>query len=235
MGSFVGVAPDMLVISLAIRNAYNQVRQGSDAKRRLTSPEFAVLCHLIDVGTPVSVSQIAKHQEALRPTMTHRTKRLRSMGHMECVPGETDRRQVMCSVTEDGRRRVEELCRAYYELTRQRSKSLRLTTDRMCCYIDGMGTFECDASDLVLLAVHVLDPDECALSGIVRFLDLMQPTVSMSVARLEESGLLERETDDGRRRGDRITLTDAGQERVCLLAEHIDGISIPRRRVATAD
>ena len=65
---------------LSIRRAYNLVRQESDASERLTSSEFAILCRLDVAGGSLRTSDIAEYQGSLRPTMTHRTKHLATLG-----------------------------------------------------------------------------------------------------------------------------------------------------------
>ena len=61
---------------LAIRRAYNLVRQDMLADRRLTFVELAILCRMDVLGRPMNTSEITEYQGALRPTMTHRTKHL---------------------------------------------------------------------------------------------------------------------------------------------------------------
>lgn len=220
---------------LAVRRAYNQIRQDSDVTRRLTFPEFATLCHLVDEGARLSVSQIAKYQDTLRPTMTHRAKRLRSLGYIECAQGDQDRRKVMCEVTELGRSRVEELCRICSNLARKGMTPLHVSASRMRYYVDGMGTLACDSGDLVLLATKIMEPKGCFLSDIIELLRLMQPTASMAVASLEKSGLLCRRASVDEPRRSQIFLTDKGQERVGYLTEQIADIVIPRKKARRDD
>ena len=61
---------------LAIRRAYNTIRQRCDADKRLTFSEFAIACRLSLSPEGLRTSDIAEYQGCLRPTMTHRTKHL---------------------------------------------------------------------------------------------------------------------------------------------------------------
>ena len=88
---------------LAIRRAYNLVRQDMPADRRLTFVELAILCRMDVLGRPMNTSEIAEYQGALRPTMTHRTKHLSELGFMVRSKGSSDRRNVICEISDEGR------------------------------------------------------------------------------------------------------------------------------------
>ena len=99
---------------MSVRRAYNAVRQSVPSEGRLTFEEFAILCRLDFAGVPMKTSDIAEYQGALRPTMTHRTNHLAALGLIDRSEGENDRRNVVCSISEEGRseeRRVGKECR----------------------------------------------------------------------------------------------------------------------------
>ena len=95
---------------LSIRRAYNLVRQRVDSARRVNFSEFAILCRLSLTDRRMRTSDIAEYQGCLRPTMTHRTKHLAELGLISREKGETDRRNVVCVLTEAGHAEVKELC-----------------------------------------------------------------------------------------------------------------------------
>ena len=94
---------------MSVRRAYNAVRQSVPSEGRLTFEEFAILCRLDFTGAPMKTSDIAEYQGALRPTMTHRTNHLAGLGLIDRSEGENDRRNVVCSISEEGRQYAEEL------------------------------------------------------------------------------------------------------------------------------
>lgn len=216
---------------LMVRRAYNQIRQNTDSPQRMTFHEFSVLCHLIDVGVTISISKLAEHQQALRPTMTYRTKKLRSLGYVSSMSGESDRRTILCEVTETGKMRTEELCQLCSDLTKHGTAPMRVPADRMRRYVDAMGRVDCDAGDLVLLAIKILEESSRGtVADIVDLIGLMQPTVSMTVATLEKKGLVERHKVNKNSRGAQIVLTAGGRERVSMLMELIAEVIIPRKK-----
>ena len=94
---------------MSVRRAYSVVRQAVASDERLTFEEFAIICHLRELGEPVKTSAIAEYQGALRPTMTHRTNHLEKLGLIERAEGTSDRRNVVCSVSEKGAERASAL------------------------------------------------------------------------------------------------------------------------------
>lgn len=212
---------------MSVRRAYNIVRQSVESEERLTFEEFAILCRLCEAGAPMKTSAIAEYQGALRPTMTHRTNRLFSLGLIERTEGSEDRRNVVCAVSERGRERVMELA----ELTRSQiptGKALsRTSAERVCKYADAMGSLYCKAGDLVLLGLHVAGKD-LSIMELVDMLGLLQPTISMSVQSLAQLGLVEREQGAGTRAAT-VGLTSAGEARAVELVEKIGAIVVRRR------
>lgn len=210
---------------MSIRRAYSIVRQGADANRRITFAEFAILCRLDVAGGSLKTSDIAEYQGSLRPTMTHRTKHLAKLGLIERVKGEVDKRNVVCKITDEGLRCVSDLCRETCGQISAGQALARITPERMRKYVDAMGSVNCMAGELVLLGLYGED-DGKTISELVECLGLLQPTVSMSVASLEEVGNVDR---GGNARSGKITLTQKGYEIADALYTQISALVIRRK------
>lgn len=214
---------------LTVRRAYNLVRHDAEAERRLTFPEFAILCRLHDAGGSLNTSEIAEYQGSLRPTMTHRTKHLSTLNYISRSKGETDRRNVVCSLTDEGASFVEELCTACCSRIKAGQPLSRVDAERMCCYVDAMGSIGCKAGELVMLGILVLEDKNVTVSSLVDQLGMLQPTVSMSVAALEEDGYVGRRPVATSDRGTSIILTDAGKARANEMVQRINAIVVHRK------
>lgn len=219
---------------MSVRRAYNIVRQTVEASERLTFEEFAILCRLDVAGVPVKTSAIAEYQGALRPTMTHRTNHLASLGLIERTEGESDRRNVVCAISDKGRERVAELA----SLTRSQiptGRALsRTSPERIRKYVDAMGSLFCKAGDLVLLGLYAAEEDSLTIMQIVDALGLLQPTVSMSVSSLAERGLAVRTHEPGGAHTTSVSLTPAGEEAAREIVDKIDAIIVRRKLRNTA-
>jgi DNA-binding MarR family transcriptional regulator len=214
---------------MSVRRAYNIVRQSVDSKKRLTFEEFAILCRLDVANEPIKTSAIAEYQSALRPTMTHRTNHLSGLGYIERGEGTKDRRNVVCSISEAGRQAVVELS----TLTRAQipnGKALsRTSPERICKYVDAMGSVFCKAGDLVLLGIYASGEESMTIMQLVDALGLLQPTVSMSVSSLCELGLVERTRESSGQHTTSVRLTDAGKKRVEELGRTIEDVVVRRK------
>ena len=165
---------------LSIRRAYNLVRQRVDSARRVNFSEFAILCRLSLTDRRMRTSDIAEYQGCLRPTMTHRTKHLAELGLISREKGETDRRNVVCVLTEAGHAEVKELCDETRKVNVEAHPTSRITVDRMCRSIDVMGSLNYMARDLVLLALNQTEGGALTVGALVDELGFLQPTISMS-------------------------------------------------------
>ncbi len=214
---------------MSVRRAYNIVRQMASGEMRLTFEEFAVLCRLEVAAAPLKTSVIAEYQGALRPTMTHRTSHLANLGYIERTEGDEDRRNVVCAITPEGSVALRELC----DKTRAQiptGKALsRTSSERMCKYVDAMGSVFCKASDLVLLGLLSSETGELTIMGLVEALGLLQPTVSMSVSGLVQEGLIERVTGKGSGRAPLLKLTRAGEKTAGELGDVISNLVVRRK------
>ncbi|WP_455139019.1 MarR family transcriptional regulator [Thermophilibacter sp.] len=214
---------------MSVRRAYNIVRQQVAAKERLTFEELAIICHLCEADEPVKTSTIAEYQGALRPTMTHRTNHLETLGLIERAEGTRDRRNVVCSVSDAGRERVAELAELTCEQIPTGRALSRTAPERILKYVDAMGAFFCKAGDLVLLGLLAADDEALTIMQLVDALGLLQPTVSMSVSTLAERGLVGRGHGSGSSHTTSVSLTDEGRGVAESLAESIAQIVVRRR------
>lgn len=215
---------------MSVRRAYNLVRQETESSYRLTFEEFAILCRLNIAQEPIKTSDIAEYQGALRPTMTHRTNHLASLGYIDRDEGTIDRRNIVCTISDDGREYVAQLA------TRTRAKIpagqplARTSYDRICKYVDAMGSVYCTAGELVLLALYSEANEFCTITHLVDRLGLLQPTVSMSVSSLSEKGYVARSRIEGSSsRSLSIALTQDGRLIAKAIADKIAMLVVRRR------
>lgn len=219
-----------LIEYLTVRKAYNLVRHEADARERLTFPEFAILCRLSNAGGSLKTSEIADYQGSLRPTMTHRTKHLSMLGFISRAKGQADRRNVVCELTDDGARCVEDLCAACCAMIKSGQPLSRVDAERMSRYIDAMGAVTAKAGDLVMLGILTSEEGSASVTDLVELLGLLQPTVSMSVSSLVEEGLVTRAVSQSGVRSSAIMLTEEGSAQAQDLAERIDELVVRRKQ-----
>ena len=216
---------------LSIRRAYNLVRKSMDSPERLTFAEFAILCRLDLSQSCLRTSEIADYQGSLRPTTTHRTKHLASLGLIERQKGSADRRNVVCAITDGGHDYAARLCTMTCDRISSTQPLGRTSPERVQRYVDAMGAISYMAGDLTLLGLYSFKGEPTSISEIVTTLGLLQPTVSMSVAALEEEGLVER-TEAISPAGTHVTnvtLTDGGQDAARRLVSQIAKTIVRRR------
>lgn len=215
---------------LAIRRAYNLVRQAMPTDERLTFVELAILCRLDVLDRPMNTSEIAEYQGALRPTMTHRTKHLAELGLIERSKGSTDRRNVVCSITGEGKALIREIGAQVCTILRSGSVLTRTTPARIIHYVNAMGSLICMSSDLVILGIVQAPEGSSTVSDLVATLGLLQPTVSMSVSTLASEGLVYRlQGEEASTRSAGIALTEAGQAHADELIAGIRALVVHRK------
>ena len=215
---------------MSVRRAYNLVRQDTESERRLTFEEFAILCRLDNSEEPIKTSDIADYQGALRPTMTHRTNHLASLGLIDRGEGVFDRRNIVCCISEEGRDYAHQLSVQTRSFIATGQPLARTSPERLRRYVDAMGSVYCTAGELVLLALN-MDPEQpCAITQLVERLGLLQPTVSMSVGTLVGRGLVTRSRENASSaRSALILLTDEGRDRAESISARIAEIIVRRR------
>lgn len=214
---------------LSIRRAFNLVRQQMDATVRLTFFELAILCRLEVEDGPLNTSQIAEYQGSLRPTMTHRTKHLSELGLLDRAQGVEDRRNVVCTISQQGKEFVAETCQRICQELRGGSVLSRTLPRRICRYIDAMGSLGHMSGDLVLLGILEAGRGWSTVSELVTVLGLLQPTVSMSVSALEREGLVRRtQVDESAGRSAPIELTEEGLAKAQEITDAIHALVVHR-------
>ncbi len=212
---------------ITVRRAYNIVRQKVPPAERLTFEELAVLALLSSSAKPVPTSSIANWQHALRPTMTHRANHLAALGLIERGEGQTDRRNVVCAITERGEERLSELCSEFRQVLAHGKVLTRIDTARIKQYLLAMGQYYVQASDLVLVSLALSPREGVPIALMVGSLGLLQPTVSMSVQSLEERGLAKRDIPGAK--AVKACLTDKGRMRAEDLIVCIEALVVKRR------
>ena len=215
---------------LAIRRAYNLVRQEMPAERRLTFAELAILCRMDVAQRPMNTSEIAEYQGALRPTMTHRTKHLAELGFMRRAKGDSDRRNVVCEITEDGVSFLDEMMASISDILRAGPSLSRTSKQRLRRYVDAMGALSYMSGELVMLGILQNQAERCTVSDLVSALGLLQPTVSMSVASLAQEGMVYRDQQSDRStRSSGVSLTEAGYESAQEMTAAIEDLVVRRK------
>lgn len=218
---------------LSVRRAYALVRQTMPSSGRITFEELAIMCHLSNADVSLRTSQIAEYQGVLRPTMTHRTSHLSGLGLIERTSGESDRRSVCCALSPEGAERLDWILSEMCGAIKSGMPLSRCTPSRMCRIVDAMGAISLSSADLVLLGLRSYgNDDRLAVCELVDRLGLLQPTVSMAVASLSESGKVTRDPGQSlSSRGPRVALAAAGAVRVGQLDEAIGNLHVrtPRR------
>lgn len=213
---------------ISVRRAYGRVRQKAAADERLTFPEFAILVRLDREEAPLKTSDIASWQSALRPTMTHRTKHLAHLGLIKREKGSADRRNVVCSLTEEGADRVARGCDDMAAELAAAGDLSDATSDDVRSYICAMGSVGLMAGDLVLVGIHSWKDRGASVGELVDMLGLLQPTVSMAINTLVTDGLVTRGLGSEGPHGhaQRIFVTDEGAQKADEIADRISDIEI---------
>lgn len=217
---------------LSVRRAYNVVRQETDARCRITFDELAILSHLLRCDEATTISAVADYQGVSRSNMTHRVSGLEDLGLIERLPGTHDRRNVLCQVTEAGRREAFSLAGRIRAAIRPGMPLSRTSADRILAYADAMGSLFCSGEGLVLLALYSRDFAPTRISDLVADTGMLQPTTSMAVAKLCQRELAVREFPEtealpSSRQG-KVVVTEAGKRRACELAEFVEDMTVPR-------
>jgi len=215
---------------LEMHRAYNLVRKESDAESRLTFEEFSILCRLGLLDEPVRTSDIAIHQNALRPTMTHRTNRLAKLGLIDRAGSTEDKRIIICSISEEGEAFVKKTIGALHRHFHEDEALYRASSIRIRRVINAMGTLFCMAGDLVLLALN-LEPNFAAtVTRLVEITGFLQPTVSMAAASLVENELIWRDYAATKRsRSSKLVLTRKGKMRANRLQRKVEALVVKRK------
>lgn len=219
---------------LSVRRAFGLARQEMPASERITFEELGILCHLALAPEGLRTSEIAEYQGVLRPTMTHRTSHLATLGLIERSSGQDDRRSICCTLSGHG---ADELGRIVPLVCDKISSGMpmsRCTPQRMRYVLDAMGRLSLSSSDLVLLGVWT---GMCGREGtstvgeLVDGLGLLQPTVSMAVSSREHAGdVVRTRTRSGKLVSAGVRLSDQGEAHATRLDEHVSAVRVARPR-----
>ena len=214
---------------LAVRRAYNRVRQLLLTEDRITFDEYALLIHLEAASRPVRTSEIATYQQCLRPTMTHRTHHLSELGFLDRQSGERDRRNIICTISEKGAAEVANLTKAVIaQLTVDPIYEETMTKKRLKHMVDAMGTCGTTARDLIILCLYAFNEKSLSVTDIVNRTGLLQPTVSMAANTLIEGGFIEKVATPASHRI-RMHLSDLGRAYAEEIKVDIEDIRIHYR------
>lgn len=215
-----GEGPLRLSDYIAVRRAFNLVRQDEPREGRVTLEGLAILCLLDLAPGPLRTSDIASYQRSLRPTLSHRVRGLEALGYLVRTADADDRRSVLVALTPEGRAFVEHSCAACHEVLLQGDVLARVSPERLRSYLVAMGGAYLASADLVLL--YLLMCGGSSAPGEVRAgLGLLQPTASMALDSLDRKGLV------GRRVG-AISLTAAGRSAAEGVAAQVAGMRARR-------
>ena len=152
------------------------------------------------------------------------------LGFIKRDEGAIDRRNVVCIITEKGVEAVEELSKLTCARIAPGQALSRTSFERIVMYVDAMGALYCRAADMVLLAILDSPKDALSITEIVDALGLLQPTVSMSLTALAESGLVQRKHDDAlSRRVTMVGLTPQGKTYIKEIVQQIEDIVVKRK------
>lgn len=207
---------------LKLRCSFGLLRQNLPRKNRISFEEFALLAHLRCEDRPLTMTDLAIYQGALRPTITHRVTHLASHNYVVRIECATDKRNVSCELSSQGELMFQsilvELSRIGFNGSSQDEQILRLA--------DGAGSVTLCAADLILAALKVMFFARGASIGkLAASLGLLQPTVSMAVAALEEVEEVERvEVSGSRPSSFVISLTDAGIVHADKIVSRIEAV-----------
>lgn len=212
-----------------IRRSFNALRRETPAASRVIFDELAILCTLHD-RKGLSATQLAEDLGISCPTMTHRGNHLDQLGYMARIPSLDDRRRLRCSLTRRGLTYVNRTCQAIIDAAPEGSSLKGLEAGELIPVIARMGAVPMTADSLTLLCFAVCGKQSMPVMRIVEETELLQPTISMAVLRLEGSGCIERPEEApvvGRRpmrRSAGCVLTEKGATRAAMIAEVIQGL-----------
>lgn len=211
---------------IEIRRSFNALRREAPAASRVIFDEFAILCTLHD-RKGLSATQLAEEQGISCPTMTHRGNHLDQLGYLARIPSLDDRRRLRCSLTRRGLTYVNRTCQAIIASAPEGSSLAGLVPGELIPIVARMGTVPMTADSMTLLCFAVSGEQSMPIMRIVEATELLQPTISMAVLRLEGSGCIERPEEApvaGRRpmrRSLGCVLTEQGTAMAAQIAEAV--------------
>ena len=211
---------------ITIRKSFNLAHHKSDLSVRLPFSDVAILALLHADPDGICTSELSDYQHSLRPTTTHRTKRLENMGLITRGSRPGDKRCILCSKTALGERVYQETLHFSCKYFAMGKPLAHIVPARLHFYVVAMASFELSSADLVLLSLYMREQEQMTITDIVSMVGLLQPTVSMCVVNLEKEGLVLRDhtpyaTD--------FRLTEEGRARVDTLKNNIEAMVVRRK------
>lgn len=180
---------------ICVHRCYGALRQHMPSSRRITFEELAILAHLSAAQVPLHMSDLAEYQGALRPTITHRVSHLEKLGFVLRSDCSADHRTICCAISKEGELALNRVLKAMYDQVKLWSPSTYASKGVIAEALNNAGSLSLSAADLILVALESefkqqgIEPTVGNLSA---QLGVLQPTVSMAVAKLENKGLVTR-------------------------------------------
>lgn len=212
---------------IEIRRTFNVLRKGTPAPSRIIFDEFAILCALHD-HTGLSASELAEMQRIPSPTMAHRGSHLAQLGYLSRSASAEDRRRMRCSLTRKGTSCVRGTCQAILDDCEEDESFSSLGVGDVVPIATKMGSVPMTADTMTLLCFVAAGTRSLTITSVVEMTELLQPTISMAVLRLEGSGCIERPANAplaGRRptrRAVGCVLSDSGERAARRIARSIE-------------
>lgn len=186
---------------LLVRFCINATR-GTASLPELSTAELGILS-LLHTHDMLTVSTLARIQHASRPTMTHRVSRLTELGLIERRADSQDHRSIQCLITSKGQEVYNGRISSLFEILPARliRSSMRLGLYEEVChqhcmtfmrrFFEMTAPINLSAGHLVMLVCFMLK-DGVRVGDVVERTALLQPTISMTVKRLEKQHLITR-------------------------------------------
>lgn len=180
---------------ICVHRCYGALRQHMPSSRRITFEELAILAHLSAAQAPLHMSDLAEYQGALRPTITHRVSHLEKLGFVLRSDCSADHRTICCAISKEGELALNRVLKAMYDQVKLWSPSTYASKGVIAEALNNAGSLSLSAADLILVALESefkqqgIEPTVGNLSA---QLGVLQPTISMAVAKLENKGLVTR-------------------------------------------
>lgn len=176
---------------IEIRRTFNLLRRETPSGSRIIFDEFAILCALHG-HTGLSAAELAQMQRTPRPTVAHRGRHLAGLGYVSRFASADDRRRMRCSLTRSGVGCVRSTCQAILDDCEEDESLASLEADDVVPIAQRMGSVPMTADTMTLLCFAAAGTRSLTITSVVAMTEMLQPTISMAVLRLEGSGCIER-------------------------------------------
>lgn len=189
------------------------------------------MCHIRNSAAPVCMSDLAQYQNALRPTITHRTSHLARLGLISRIGSHEDHRNICCELTQAGEDKLNSMLDLMIDSAHAWKPESDVDRKRIAHFIDNAGAVSLSSSELVLLAIfcnYCNETPRVTVGELSQKLGLLQPTVSMAVSALSSSNDIKRSNaaSSYHPTSSAISLSSAGSERAEKIFSRIEAISV---------